>query len=206
MRPTAHAAMARAATSHRADSFMTRYPEVQEQLRALTQARHATLLLGSGMPANDMVGAQLLQLGSRGVIVSNGEFGERLIDHATRWKLPHAVVRAPWGAPLDFDDVNAAMITTRAQWLWAVHTETSTGVVNDLDRLRRVAQRHRARLALDAASSVGAMPVQLDGVWCASAVSGKELASFPGVAVVLHEDAPAAPHIPVPAISTSTWP
>jgi aspartate aminotransferase-like enzyme len=108
------------------------------------------------------------------------------------------VVRAPWGAALDFDAVDAAMITTRAQWLWAVHTETSTGVVNDLDVLRTLAQRHRARLALDAVSSVGALPIRLDGVWCASAVSGKALASFPGVAVVLHEELPTTPHVRVP--------
>lgn len=198
MKPVVVAAMAREAASHRADRFLTTYQDVQSRLCALTRARHATLLLGSGTLANDVVGAQLLQLESCGVVVSNGEFGDRLVDHAVRLGLPHVVVRAPWGAPLNVDELEAAMITTRARWLWAVHTETSTGVVNHLDRLRTLAQRHRAHLALDAVSSVGAFPVQLDGVWCASAVSGKALASFPGVAIVLHDTLPATPNVRVP--------
>lgn len=198
VRPEVRTAFAQPPHSHRSADFHHRYAEVQSLLCTLTTSRHATLLLGSGTLANDVVGAQLLQLDGRGVVVSNGEFGDRLADHAARLGLPYDVVRAPWGHPVDFDVIDAAMISSRARWLWAVHTETSTGVVNDLDLLRTLAQRHRARLALDTVSSVGALPVNLEGVFMASAVSGKALAAFPGVAIVMHEDAPLPPHVRVP--------
>jgi len=191
-------ALSRAAASHRSPAFQETYRDITKRLCELTRAQHATLLLGSGTLANDVVGSQLLQLDGRGVVVSNGEFGERLADHATRLSLPHVVVRTPWGAPMDIDAIDAAMLTTRARWLWAVHSETSTGVVNDLDLLRTLANRHRARLALDAVSSVGAIPANLEGVWMASAVSGKALAAYPGVAIILHDEPPMAPHIRVP--------
>jgi aspartate aminotransferase-like enzyme/predicted N-acetyltransferase YhbS len=183
-------ALARPAISHRADAFLERHHSAQAQLRTLTGASHATLLLGSGTLANDVVAAQLAQRSGRGVIAVNGEFGERLVDHARRFGLDPAVVRTPWGAPLDFPALARAVGERPADWLWAVHSETSTGVVNDLERLRTIARDSGARLALDAISSIGAIPVSLDGVWMASAVSGKALAAYPGIAIVLHAEVP----------------
>ena len=180
--------MARLPVPHRSAAFRQCYEEVQARLGALTGARHVTLLQGSGTLANDVVGVQLAQLDAPGVVVSNGEFGERLIDHAERLGLTHRAVRVAWGEGLDVDAIDAAMTSTRAQWLWAVHTETSTGVMNDLSVLRTFADRHGARLTLDTVSSIGVVPVSLDGVWMATAVSGKGLAAFPGVAIVLHND------------------
>lgn len=195
--PVVRAALAQDARSHRSASFLSRYREVQAQLCALTGARHATLLLGSGTLANDVVGTQLQQLDAPGVVVSNGEFGERLVDHAVRLRLPHVVVRAAWGSPLDWDAIHDVMASCRAQWLWGVHGETSTGVVNDIQRLKALAQRHQAKLALDAVSSLGGLPLNLDGVWRASGVSGKSLAAFAGVAIVFHDEVPHAPSVPV---------
>lgn len=180
--------MQRGATSHRAESFHARYREVQNQLCELADAQHVTMLLGSGTLANDVVGAQLSLLNVPGVIVSNGEFGERLVDHATRMRIPHTVVRAPWGEPLDYAAVAHALDSTSAGWLWAVHGETSTGVINKLAALTSVAQSHHVKLALDVISSLGTIPLSLRNVWIASAVSGKALAAFPGIAIVYHDN------------------
>lgn len=191
VRPAVRAAFAREAVSHRAEGVRHRLHAAQRLLCALTGARYATLLLGSGTLANDVIGAQLRQRGGRGVVCSNGEFGERLVDHATRFELAFDVVRAPWGDALDADVIDRAMHAAHGRWLWAVHTETSTGVVNELDALRTIASRHGAALALDAISSVGGIPVDLTGVWCASTVSGKALAAYAGLAIVLHAELPA---------------
>ncbi|MBY0488390.1 MAG: GNAT family N-acetyltransferase [Gemmatimonadaceae bacterium] len=190
-------AFAEPPTSHRATDFLAQHARVRAALCARTHARHGSLLLGSGTLANDVVGAQLAQLPGRGVVLANGEFGQRLVDHARRLGLRHTVVSAPWGEPMDWDGVELAMREAQATWLWAVHSETSTGVVNDLDALRRIASAHDARLALDAISSLGALPLSLAGVWMASAVSGKAIGAYPGIAIVLHEDTP-APHANIP--------
>lgn len=185
-----HAAFQQPAASHRADAFLAQHARVRAALCARTDARHATLLLGSGTLANDVVGAQLAQLPGTGVVLSNGEFGDRLVDHARRLGLKHVVVEAPWGAPLDWARAARAMREVDAAWLWGVHSETSTGVVNDLDRLRTLAAAQGARLALDAISSLGAVPLSLRDVWMASAVSGKAIGAYPGVAIVLHDEVP----------------
>ncbi len=179
-------AMQRGATSHRSDAFHARYRDAQQRLCALANARHATMLLGSGTLANDVVAAQIALLDAPGVIVSNGEFGERLMDHATRMQIHHTVVRAPWGERLDYVAVAHEMQRSGAGWLWAVHGETSTGVMNDLEALTAIVHTHGAKLALDVISSLGTMPLSLQHVWMASAVSGKALSAFPGVAIVFH--------------------
>ncbi len=180
-------AMQRGATSHRAESFHACYRDVQRRLCTLADAHHATMLLGSGTLANDVVAAQIALLDAPGVIVSNGEFGERLIDHAVRMQIPHVVVRAPWGEALDYAAIDRAILSTGARWLWAVHGETSTGVVNDLTALTAIAQNAGAKLALDVISSLGTVELSLRHVWLASAVSGKALSAFPGIAIVFHD-------------------
>lgn len=191
--PELRAALAQPPRSHRAAPFLAELRSVRRRLAELAGAADAQVLLGSGTLANDMVGGQLRRLGTPGVVLANGEFGERLADHAARWELPHHVVRAPWGAVFDRREVEAAADRCgRGGWLWAVHCETSTGVLNDLPMLREVCGARGLRLALDCVSSLGSVPLDLAGVDLASATSGKGLGSFAGLAVVFH-DQPVAP-------------
>src|SRR5258705_490561 len=77
-------AFERGPVSHRSDGFMADFRATKRMLCALTQAQQVEILLGSGSLANDTVCAQLALLHEPGLILSNGEFGDRLIDHATR--------------------------------------------------------------------------------------------------------------------------
>lgn len=186
------AAHARPPVSHRDAEFKDAFARTAARLRRLTGARHAQILLGSGTLANDVIAAQISLLDGPGVVLSNGEFGDRLIDQACRMSLDHVAVSAPWGEPLDLDAAARAIVRTRARWLWAVMSETSTGMLNDLDALKALARRHQVRLCLDCVSAIGAVPVDLDGVFLASGASGKALAALPGLAIVFH----AAPVVP----------
>ena len=185
--------------SHRGAGFLTEFAETCRLLCELTEAQHVTLLLGSGTLANDAVAGQLRLLGTPGLVLANGEFGERLADHAVRWGLPHRVYRTPWGGAFHRARLESWLDRhPQTGWLWAVHCETSTGVLNDLAMLREVCTARGVRLCLDCVSSLGATPVKLDGVYLASASSGKGLGAYPGVAIVLsdHDIAPAPQALP----------
>ncbi len=72
--------------SHRSGPFIAEFQKIRQRLCQLVSARHVQILLGSGTLANDAVGAQLSVWRRKpGLILSNGEFGERLIDHARRF-------------------------------------------------------------------------------------------------------------------------
>lgn len=190
--PAVREALARPATSHRSERFLAEVRDTRRMLCELTQAAHAQIVMGSGTLANEIVGAQLSLLDAPGIILANGEFGERLVDHATRLQLPHQVLRAEWGASFTEADLSRVVAALPgAAWLWGVHCETSTGVLNDLPMLERVAQAQGLKLALDCISSLGTIPLDLRRVHLASGASGKGPASYPGLGVVFHADLPA---------------
>jgi aspartate aminotransferase-like enzyme len=184
--PDVAAAFAGEPQSHRGEGFADEMRALQAALCALTSAKHVDVLLGSGTLANDVVAAQLSLLGGApGVVVSNGEFGERLADHAMRHGLAFEHLRFEWGAPLDLE----AIAKRNASWIWAVACETSTGVLNDIVALERLGER----LCVDAVSAIGAVPLDLSRVYLVTGASGKSLAAYPGLSMVFrnHDVAPA---------------
>jgi aspartate aminotransferase-like enzyme len=192
-------AFERGPVSHRSDIFMADFKATKRLLCALTGARSVEIMLGSGSLANDAVCAQLSLLKQPGLVLSNGEFGDRLLDHATRQGLSFEQHQAPWGESFDYAEVRRRLDANPAlRWLWAVHCETSTGILNDLETLKALCAERGVRLGLDCISSIGTVPTDLRGVYLASCVSGKALASFPGLSMVFynHDLQPAPQALP----------
>ncbi len=95
-------AFEQAPESHRGEAFVADFQATRQILCELTGASHVELLLGSGTLANDVVAAQLSLLPGRGLVVSNGEFGERLADQARRLGLVFDHLQHDWGSGLDY--------------------------------------------------------------------------------------------------------
>lgn len=191
--PVAHsekaiAALALPAESHRSSAYLARLSRVKSMLLAMTGARDVQVLAGTGTLANDLVAAQLSRRPGRGLILVNGEFGERLVKHAEGAGLGFDAKRVAWGAPIDAGDVTCALRDSGYAWLWAVHCETSTGRLNDLASLKAACAAHGAALILDCISSLGVAPVDLSGVSLASGVAGKGLGAFTGLSLVFHAE------------------
>lgn len=185
--------------SHRAKAFQSEFQSVKRRLCEMVRAQRVEVLLGSGSLANDVVAGQLSLLDQPGLILSNGEFGQRLVDHATRFGLPFQALQLDWGEAYDPDQVRQFVQShPDAQWLWAVHCETSTSVLNSLELYKSLARDFNLKLCLDCISSVGTVPVDLEGVYLASCVSGKGLSSYPGLSMVFynHEVQPAPKRLP----------
>jgi aspartate aminotransferase-like enzyme len=192
-------ALATPPASHRSESFVLEFQVTKRRLCRLVGARNVEILLGSGTLANDAVAGQLSLLEAPGLILVNGEFGERLTDHARRFRLDFDVLRLDWGGIFEREIVEAAIRRLAGlTWLWAVHCETSTGVLNDLPMLQAVTRDRGIRLCLDTISSIGTVPLDLSPVFLASAVSGKGLGAFPGLSMVFynHDILPAPSRLP----------
>jgi len=132
-----------------------------------------------------------------GLILSNGEFGERLADAARRFGLRFDLLQAPWGEAFDMKRVEQSIENHRPTWLWCVHCETSTGVLNDLPALSELCANRDVRLCADCISSIGNVPLDLRRVWLATATSGKGIAAMSGIAMVFHRD-PIGPNPSLP--------
>lgn len=173
--------------SHRSDLFMGDFKATKRLLCKLTGAQNVEIMVGSGSLANDAVCAQIGLLKEPGLILSNGEFGQRLIDHATRQKLQFEIYQKHWGECFDYQEITRLIETKGTiKWIWGVHCETSTGILNELPTLQHICDTHDLKLNLDCISSVGTVPVDLSRIYLASCVSGKALASFPGLSMVFY--------------------
>ena len=186
------AAFAQPPLSHRAEAFTSQLFAIRRRLAALVSAADVQIIPGSGSLANDIVAAQLAGTGRPGIVLSTGEFGERLADHARRAGLEFYWARLPWGAiptRVDFEDALAHLDSPG--WIWMVHHETSTGVLHDLEPVKALARERGLKLCLDCISSLGGVPLNLTEIHLATGTSGKALASLPGLALVFHQEEPA---------------
>jgi aspartate aminotransferase-like enzyme len=173
---------------HRGPEFIRRFAAVRRLLGEVAGGRDVAILNGSGTLANETIAATLAagQRGSaRGVLLINGEFGHRLAKQATRFGLQPRTLNWAWGQPWDLDEVEATLAEEpEGSWVWGVHQESSTGVLNDLPGLVRVARRHGARVCVDCISSLGAVPLDLREVYLASGATGKSLGAYAGAALI----------------------
>jgi aspartate aminotransferase-like enzyme len=180
-------AFEQAPESHRGESFKKEFQATKQSLCELVRAKNIELFMGSGTLANDMVAAQLSLLGGRGLVLSNGEFGDRLIDHATRMGLNFDALKFDWGEPVEPGAVGKKLSGQAGySWLWCAHCETSTGLMADLAGLIQLCAQTQTRLCLDCISTIGAMPVDLSGVFLASCASGKGLRAYPGLSMIFY--------------------
>lgn len=173
--------------SHRSEQFIADFQQLKSDLCRFVNAGFVEILSGSGTLANDAVAAQISLLNGKGLILSNGEFGERLISQATRINLDFISVTADWGIALPYQEITALLDTHPGiKWIWMVHCETSTGVLNDVHQMSDLANKRNIRLCLDCISSIGTLAVDLSAIYLASCSSGKALCSYPGLAMVFY--------------------
>ena len=187
IQPTVQQAFLRNPVSHRSAEFKEDFQRLKRRLCEMVGVQGVEVMMGSGTLANDAVAAQLSLGAGRGLVLNNGEFGERLLNHAERMGLRYDAYKQEWGRPFDYTDLKNIIESAPYSWLWAVHSETSTGMLNDIQALREYCGRSGARLALDCISSIGTVPVYLSGVSLATTVSGKGLGSYPGLSMVFYD-------------------
>lgn len=175
--------------SHRSGSFRHEMEDVRNSLCEMTHANHVQIAVGTGTLSNDMVAAQLKKLGGRGLILANGEFGYRLIDHGERVDLSFHTIEKEWNEEISIKEIESVFQSDQGiKWLWTVHCETSTGYLYHVEEILSLCGSYGIEMCVDACSSVGTIPVDFKEMFLATTVSGKGLGSYPGLAIIFHRD------------------
>ncbi|MGJ9382062.1 aminotransferase class V-fold PLP-dependent enzyme [Salipaludibacillus sp. CF4.18] len=173
---------------HRSNQFQLLMDSVKQSLLSMTSANYMEVLVGTGTLANDVIAAQLSLHQGKGLILLNGEFGQRIKDHALRANLSFEVIDKSWGTPFSDAEIISKIEKGDISWLWMVHSETSTGMLNSVEKIKEICERYQVHLCLDCISSLGALPLDLQGVYLASGVSGKAIGSYTGLSFVFHQE------------------
>ncbi|MFC4321593.1 aminotransferase class V-fold PLP-dependent enzyme [Litchfieldia salsa] len=171
--------------SHRSQKFRTVLANVQMKLSKMMNAEYSQVLLGSGSLANDVIVNQMRKEG-KGLILVNGEFGQRLVIHAERAGVDFVALEWIWGESYVEDDILKVLERYDIKWVWMVHCETSTGMLNSLEFVKGICKGNELKLCVDCISSIGSVPISLEDVFLASGVSGKAIGAYTGLSFVFH--------------------
>lgn len=147
----------------------------------------AVLVTGSGTAALEMAVQSAVSLQGRLVVVANGVYGERIAAMAEAARIQCQVVAGPWTAPPDLDAVEQAVRARDVEAVAVVHHETTTGLLNPVAAVGRMARAHRKLLLVDSVSGLGGERLELDeaGADLVVGTGGKCIQAFPGLAFVL---------------------
>jgi aspartate aminotransferase-like enzyme len=193
--PQVLAALAEPVLHHRAPDFKEVYARVLGRLQEVHRTQADVLLFTcSGTGAFESAIVNLCSPGDRVLAVSAGYFGERWATMARTYGCEVEELSYAWGETPSPDDLARKLAEIEpVSAVFLVQSETSTGVVADIQALAAVAKEAGALVVVDAVSSLGAVPLEMDewGLDVVIAGSQKALMTPPGLATA--------------AVSASTW-
>jgi len=185
--PEVLAAISQPIIHHRGPDFKPIYERSLTRLREVFRTDHDVLLFGAaGTGAMESAVANLCSPGERVLVVSAGHFGERWRSIASAYGAEVEALEYEWGEIPSAEDVAARLQELGgAKAVFITHSETSTGVVCDLQSLAAAVSEQGALSVVDAVSSLGAVPLETDGWGLDVVVSGsqKALMTPPGLAM-----------------------
>ncbi len=160
-------ALAKSPIGHRSGDFTKIMADVTAKLKWIHQTTNDVLILtASGTGAMEAGIINFLSKGDRVLVGENGKFGERWGEVCDAYGINTQRVKAEWGKALDpevFREILEADTEKSIKAVIITHSETSTGVVNDLETINRYVKAHgQALIMVDAVTSLGAMQVPMD--------------------------------------------
>ena len=186
--PRVQSVMAEPVVYHRAPDFDELFARVLGRLPAVFQTANDVLVYtASGTGAMESAAANLIRPGRPVLACAAGKFGERWIELGEAYGADVVRYEPGWGERLDPDRVDA-LLGERPEVgvVFATLSETSTGVVHDVQTIAEVTRAHDALLVVDAISGLGATALRQDewGIDVVVGGSQKALMTPPGLGFV----------------------
>ena len=160
-------ALAKHPIGHRSKDFQDLVEITTKNLKWLHQTDNDVLTItGSGTAAMEAGIINTLSKGDKVICGENGKFGQRWVKVAKEFGLEVIKIDAKWGAPLNPEDFKTILEKDDKKEIKAViltHSETSTGVINDLKTISSHIRNHKKALSIiDCVTSIGACNVPVD--------------------------------------------
>jgi alanine-glyoxylate transaminase/serine-glyoxylate transaminase/serine-pyruvate transaminase len=186
-------AMARPTIGHLDPEFIRMMDETKELLKyALRTKNQMTMVVSApGSAGMEACFVNLVEPGDKVIVCQNGVFGGRMKENVERCGANPVLVEDQWGAAVDPNRLEEALVANPDTKIVAfVHAETSTGALSDAKTLVELAHTHDCLVIVDAVTSLGGVPLEVDA-WDIDAVysgSQKCLSCTPGLAPISFND------------------
>ncbi|HEY3196235.1 MAG TPA: alanine--glyoxylate aminotransferase family protein [Candidatus Dormibacteraeota bacterium] len=180
--------MNRPMIDHRGPEFAAILAEVTQGAKRVFKTSNDLLLLtSSGTGGLESAIANLVSPGDEVIAALCGNFGERFAALAAAYGAEVTRLEFEWGQPVDPDDLAAVVARhPNAKVVLLTHNETSTGLMNPLRDLARVAHDAGRIAVVDGVSSISSIAIETDAWGVDVAVSGSQKGWMapPGIALV----------------------
>ncbi len=186
-------ALSRHTLGHLDPDFLAIMNQTSDLLRYVFETNNQVTFPVSGTGSAGMEAAlvNILEPGDKAVIGVNGVFGQRMVDVASRCGAEVIEVEAQWGGPVEPDLLEKTLTAhPDVKLLGVVHAETSTGARQPLEPVVELARKHEALVLVDAVTSLGGLPVEVDRRDLDIVYSGNQkcLGAPPGLAPITFGD------------------
>ena len=185
--PRVQMAMMAPMVGHLDPYFITVMEDTVKLLRTVFRTENELTfpISGTGSAGMEAGFINFLEPGDVAVIGVNGFFSARMVENAVRCGAKVVEVPAEWGSIVDPSDIEAALkAEKKVKMVAVVHAETSTGVLQPLEEISKLAKEYDALFLADTVTSLGGAELAIDdwGVDISYSGSQKCLGCPPGLA------------------------
>src|SRR4051812_34665953 len=182
-------AMAQNMISHRSEEFVKLYRETTERVKPIFGTKQEILLLPSGgTAALEAAAINTVSPGEEVVVITIGAFGDYFVSICEKYGFKvHKLVK-DWGKACTEEDLIQFLKPLKnIKAIFATYNETSTGVINPIEKLANVVRTHTdALFIVDGVSCIGGVPAEMDKWGIDILVTGSQKAMMlpPGLAFI----------------------
>ncbi len=177
---------------HRTPQFKQILAEVLDGLKKICQTESDVYLLtSSGTGAMEAAVCNLVGAGDKTITVEGGKFGERWTELCKTFGAEPTVIEVPWGSAVTAEQIKAQLDANKdVKAVFVTLSETSTGVVTDVEAIAKVVKETNAVLVVDAISGLGVVDLKMDAWGVDVVVSGSQKGFMlpPGIAFIAVND------------------
>lgn len=172
---------------HRTAEYGEILADITSILRTMfgTQAGDVFVVPATGTQTLEATIRNLAVRGHSIVVPFNGHMGQRLTKLASIFDCPVRCISSPLGNCLNWERISSEI--TEGALVTVVHHESSTGFTNNLHRLGALCRERDAVIVVDAISSAGSLPINMDkaGIDVVVATSQKGVGSVAGLGIIV---------------------
>jgi len=177
--------------AHYGEDWTNFYNETRNMLKDVFETQDDILLfVGSGHASIDAALGSILEDNDEVLVLSNGIFGDKLVEISRLHKAKVTKIESEWGKTFDLNEIDKELKHNDYKAILMVDVETSTGVRNPIKKICQIAKKYNLITFVDAVCSLGIEELRKDD-WnidiCVSA-SQKGLAAPPGLSIICCND------------------
>lgn len=173
---------------HRSPEFSKIFAEVTDKLKKFMQTTNDVFILtSSGTGAMEAAVTNTFSKGDKVLVVNAGNFGERFKKISTTFGLNVISLDYEWGQSAIPSDIKKALDENPdIKGVMIQQSETSTGILNNIESVGKIVKNYPAILIVDAISGIGASEIKVDE-WGLDIVCGgsqKAISAPTGIAFI----------------------